>query len=163
MSFNFKEEGVTSLRKEWLHMLERPRVMKKTLGTDESKAHTVIMLNSGILSFKKNMQPGAPSTFTHGHQYDALFYVLEGKGYEIHDGERYDWKAGDAFFPHPGGSVHQHYNADSERPARVLVFALAPAFHSMNLGADGLVELSESFSSGKDYQETLISREEVSD
>ena len=137
--------------------------MKKAPGAGESEAHTVIMLSSGIISFKKNMKPGAPSTFTHGHQYDAVFYVLEGKGYEIHDGKRYDWKAGDAFFPHPGGSVHQHYNADPERPARVVVFALAPAFHSMNLGADGLVELSESFSSTKDYQETLISREGAQD
>ncbi len=27
----------------------------------------------------------------HGHQNEALFYVLQGNGYEMHDGKRYDW------------------------------------------------------------------------
>ena len=31
----------------------------------------------------------------HGHVNEAAFYILDGKGYEIHDGVRYDWQAGD--------------------------------------------------------------------
>src|SRR5665213_1797111 len=31
----------------------------------------------------------------HGHQNEAAFYIIDGSGYEIHDGQRYDWSAGD--------------------------------------------------------------------
>ena len=47
----------------------------------------------------------------HGHQNEALLYVLEGRGYEIHDGQRYEWRAGDLVIIH-ADSVHQHFNAD---------------------------------------------------
>ncbi|MGH6656334.1 MAG: cupin domain-containing protein [Actinocrinis sp.] len=50
----------------------------------------------------------------HGHQNEAAFYILEGKGYEIHDGQRYDWKQGDLVFVHTD-SVHRHYNPYDER------------------------------------------------
>src|SRR3982751_1580303 len=51
-------------------------------------------------------------TQKHGHVNEAAFYILDGKGYEIHDGIRYDWPAGDGatvpmnsraqpFNPHP--------------------------------------------------------------
>src|SRR3712207_2872715 len=32
----------------------------------------------------------------HGHQNEAFFYILEGRGFEMHDGIRYDWEVGDA-------------------------------------------------------------------
>jgi len=31
----------------------------------------------------------------HGHLNSAVFYVIKGRGYDIHDGRRIDWKAGD--------------------------------------------------------------------
>lgn len=49
----------------------------------------------------------------HGHQNEALFYVLQGQGYELHDGKRYDWKAGDAVAVH-NDSVHWHNNPNDE-------------------------------------------------
>ncbi|HVR89084.1 MAG TPA: cupin domain-containing protein [Candidatus Limnocylindria bacterium] len=52
----------------------------------------------------------------HGHQNEALLYVIEGRGYEIHDGKRYDWRAGDLVVIH-ADSVHQHFNADPDRRA----------------------------------------------
>ena len=45
----------------------------------------------------------------------ALLYVLEGEGYDIHDGERYEWSAGDLVLVTPG-CVHQHFNALEDRP-----------------------------------------------
>jgi hypothetical protein len=36
--------------------------------------------------------PGGKSQ-KHGHVNEAAFYILDGHGYEIHDGERYDWRA----------------------------------------------------------------------
>ncbi len=56
----------------------------------------------------------------HGHQNEAAFYILEGRGYEIHDGRRYDWEQGDLVVVN-ADSRHQHFNADPERRALCLV------------------------------------------
>ena len=34
--------------------------------------------------------PPGKSNHGHGHQNEAIFYILEGRGYEIHDDKRYD-------------------------------------------------------------------------
>lgn len=141
MAYKFDEEAV-EIGERWTKMLERPRVIKKMPGEEEWQGVIMLARGNGINSFKVRMEPGAPSAVKHAHQYDAVFFILEGKGYEIHDGKKYEWEAGDAVFVHPGGCVHQHFNADPERPAKALVFMLAPAYYSMNLVADGLVELS---------------------
>ena len=54
--------------------------------------------------------PGGKSQ-KHGHVNEAAFYILDGKGYEIHDGVRYDWQAGDVAIVH-NNCVHQHFNAE---------------------------------------------------
>ena len=56
----------------------------------------------------------------HGHQNEAAFYILEGRGYEIHDGRRYDWNRGDLVVVN-ADSRHQHFNADPNRRALCLV------------------------------------------
>ena len=45
----------------------------------------------------------------HGHQNEAHFYILEGKGYEIHDGKRYEWEKDDLVIVHTD-SKHKHFN-----------------------------------------------------
>ena len=51
-----------------------------------------------------------------------IHIVFEGQGYTVIDGVRYDWKQYDAIFLPllPGGTVHQHFNADHEKWARLL-------------------------------------------
>lgn len=66
------------------------------------------------------LSPGG-SNHGHGHQNEAIFYILEGTGYEIHDGERYDWEAGDLVVVHDD-SVHRHFNASSTERALCIVF-----------------------------------------
>jgi quercetin dioxygenase-like cupin family protein len=56
----------------------------------------------------------------HGHQNEAAFYILEGRGYEIHDAKRYEWQQGDLVVVN-ADSRHQHFNADPERKALCLV------------------------------------------
>ncbi|HBA39376.1 MAG: hypothetical protein A2W10_05745 [Deltaproteobacteria bacterium RBG_16_55_12] len=60
----------------------------------------------------------------HRHQGGLAIYVLEGEGYTIVDGERFDWTAGDLLLLpiKPGGVAHQHFNRHSSRPARWLAF-----------------------------------------
>jgi quercetin dioxygenase-like cupin family protein len=68
----------------------------------------------------------------HFHVNEAIFYILDGKGFEIHDGERHEWEAGDAAIV-PNHTVHMHNNADSGRPARLLVMKTKPMFIFMNM------------------------------
>ncbi|GAB2965180.1 cupin domain-containing protein [Amycolatopsis acidiphila] len=75
--------------------------------------------------------PGGKSQ-KHGHVNEAAFYILDGRGYEIHDGIRYDWEAGDVAIVH-NNCVHQHFNADEHRPARALVIKTKPMYLFMNM------------------------------
>jgi mannose-6-phosphate isomerase-like protein (cupin superfamily) len=75
--------------------------------------------------------PGGVSQ-KHGHVNEAAFYILDGTGYEIHDGVRYDWEAGDVAIVH-NNCVHQHHNADRVKPARALVMKAKPMYMFMNM------------------------------
>lgn len=63
----------------------------------------------------------------HGHMNSAVFYILEGKGYDVHNEVRHDWEAGDVCIVE-NASVHRHFNGDPEKPARVLVMKAKPLF-----------------------------------
>jgi quercetin dioxygenase-like cupin family protein len=75
----------------------------------------------------------------HRHMSEEVLYVLEGKGYDLHwdtditpteDGQemewtvedepkRFEWERGDVVYI-PTGSVHQHFNASEDEPARFM-------------------------------------------
>lgn len=75
--------------------------------------------------------PGGQSQM-HFHVNEAVFYILDGEGYEVHDGVRHEWEAGDVAIV-PNHTVHQHNNRSAERPARVLVMKTKPMFIFMNM------------------------------
>jgi quercetin dioxygenase-like cupin family protein len=64
-----------------------------------------------------------------------MHYVLEGVGYSIVNGVRYDWKEGDGIgLPvKPEGVICQHFNLSPDRPARFI--AAMPNLFEV-LGAD---------------------------
>src|SRR5499427_7275719 len=68
----------------------------------------------------------------HGHLNSAVFYVIKGRGHDIHDGRRIDWKAGDVMIVECG-CVHQHFNDDPDNEALLLVFKAKPLFLFMHL------------------------------
>lgn len=72
----------------------------------------------------------------HGHQNEAVLYVIEGRGYEIHDGRRYDWRAGDAVVIH-ADSMHQHFNADPDRRAFGVIAKAKCAWLFLGLSQQG--------------------------
>ena len=74
----------------------------------------------------------------HSHQNEAMMYVLEVKGYEIHDGEEYIWEAGDLIVIH-GGCVHEHYSVDPDKPCRLLVYNSLPIYNFLHLVYQGTV------------------------
>lgn len=52
----------------------------------------------------------------------VVFVVVEGAGYSLLDGERYDWKPGDLLqLPiRPEGVTFQHFNASDKEPALLI-------------------------------------------
>ena len=75
----------------------------------------------------------------HGHMNSAVFYVLKGKGHDVHDGRRIDWEAGDALIVE-NACVHQHFNDDHDDESIVLVMKAKPLFLFMHLMFQKVVE-----------------------
>ena len=65
----------------------------------------------------------------HGHMNSAIFYCLRGKGYDIHDGKRFDYEAGDVMVVE-NGCVHQHFNASETEDLVLLVMKASKMKHS---------------------------------
>lgn len=74
-----------------------------------------------LLVWVQEIPPGSSSGKLKS-QGGQIHIVLEGQGYTVIDGVRYDWKQYDAIFLPllPGGTIHQHFNADHEKCARLL-------------------------------------------
>ena len=95
-------------------------------------------MNTRIETVDAYMQfipPGSRSG-RHRHLAEECLYVVEGKGYDQHqdcdveitdtyhwmpvsDVQRFDWEAGDLIYV-PPNTIHQHFNADPKRPARLI-------------------------------------------
>src|SRR6266404_9124345 len=80
--------------------------------------------------------PPASRSGKHRHLAEECLYVLEGRGYDLHQDcdveitdsyawkpqaevKRYEWEAGDVIYV-PPCTIHQHFNADSQRPVRLI-------------------------------------------
>ncbi len=75
----------------------------------------------------------------HGHMNSAVFFVLKGKGHDVHDGRRIDWEAGDAMVVE-NACVHQHFSDDPDEETIVLIMKAKPLFLFMHLIFQQLVE-----------------------
>jgi quercetin dioxygenase-like cupin family protein len=79
--------------------------------------------------------PGSKSG-KHRHLAEECLYVLEGRGYDLHQDcdveitdtyhwkpqdevKKYEWEAGDVIYI-PPNTIHQHFNADPARPVRLV-------------------------------------------
>lgn len=70
----------------------------------------------------------------HRHQGGLGLFVLEGKGYTVVDGVRYDWEKDDLILlpVKPDGCEHQHFNTDpSGQAAEWLAFIFDPLRDAM--------------------------------
>jgi quercetin dioxygenase-like cupin family protein len=88
-----------------------------------------------IDAYMQILPPGSRSG-KHRHLAEECVYVLEGKGYDIHQDsdveisdvfswtinpevKKFEWEAGDLIYI-PPNTVHQHFNADPSKPARLI-------------------------------------------
>ena len=132
-------EGEYSLKEELARLRSLPRVVKgRELrfndGPQAFSKHFIEPVDGMTQTLHIHLEEYAPGGHNqkHGHVNEAAFYILDGEGYEIHDGVRYDWQAGDAVVVH-NNCVHQHFNASTARPARALVMKTKPMFLFMNM------------------------------
>jgi quercetin dioxygenase-like cupin family protein len=111
--------------------------------SDEGKSKTYWMLGPGDDDFLSQtlqvhfveLLPGGEN-HGHGHQNEAHFYILEGKGYEIHDGKRYEWEKDDLVIVHTD-SKHKHYNRSTTERALALVMKAKTTWMVLGLWQQG--------------------------
>ena len=85
-------------------------------------------------SIETHIEAYAPAAYgqKHGHLNSAVFFVLKGRGHDVHDGRHIEWKAGDVMIVE-NGCVHQHFNDDPDEEAILLVMKAKPLFLFMHL------------------------------
>lgn len=133
--------SLTEERRE--HLQKVARVFTPTMGDGGGDEWSIIV--PGDEDFKTQslhlhfvvIQPNGRND-GHGHQNEALFYVLQGHGYELHDGKRYDWSAGDAVAVH-NDCVHWHNNPDPVEKAVCLVMKPKPLALFLGLWSQGKI------------------------
>jgi quercetin dioxygenase-like cupin family protein len=86
-------------------------------------------------AYMQIIPPGSRSG-KHRHLAEECLYVVEGRGYDLHQDcdveitdnyhwipqeevKRFEWEAGDVIYI-PPNTIHQHFNADEKRPARLI-------------------------------------------
>lgn len=144
------KSGGYSLREEMANQKTGPRVFKSTdvawHGGPQKWNRDLVNPGSGLLQTLQSsfelLGPGGKSQ-NHGHQNTALLYVVEGEGYDISDGERVDWAEGDIAIV-AAGTVHQHFNASTTDPAKVLIIKGKPLYMFAHLMFQGFVEKAPS-------------------
>jgi len=115
-------------------LLEQPRVYSSKEipfkgGPAKFGKHIInpqrVFITQLIEAHMDEIPPGSTGQ-KHGHMNSAVMYILQGKGHDVHDGERIDWKAGDACIVE-NACVHQHF-ADGDEPVRYLIIKAKPVF-----------------------------------
>lgn len=106
-------------------------------------------------AYMQIIPPGSKSG-RHRHLAEECLYVVEGRGYDLHQDcdveitdtyfwqpqeqiQRFDWQAGDVIYI-PPNTIHQHFNADPDRPVR-LISAINRIFK--NSGLNDLEQLDD--------------------
>jgi len=121
-------------------LYEQPRVIhtRKMLESGEGRGMVVSpslptspLLTQAMEIHITPLEPGTQAQ-KHGHMNSAAMYILEGKGYDIHDRQRLDWQAGDVLIVE-NGCVHQHFNTEPDKRATLLVIKSKPLFMFFNL------------------------------
>ena len=92
-----------------------------------------------LAMFVREIPPGA-ATGTHHHNFEAVAYVLDGRGHDVHDDRVVRWRTGDGLYIPPMVS-HQHVNDDPAESAWLLFIANWPLLN--HLGITTFVQTEE--------------------
>ena len=146
-----KRTFVRSLEGTYSHLykqlIEAPRVYSSRDvpwkgGPGQYGKHVISPQHANVTqSIETHIEVYAPGAYgqKHGHLNSACFYVLKGRGHDVHDGRHIPWKAGDVMLVE-NACVHQHFNDDPNEEAILLVFKAKPLFLFMHLLFQKIVE-----------------------
>jgi quercetin dioxygenase-like cupin family protein len=107
--------------------------------------------------YMQEIPPGGRSG-KHRHMSEECVYIIEGKGYDMHwdvdielqeeykwtisdKGEKHEWEAGDVVYI-PINTVHQHFNSDPDKPARI-ISAVNRVYNHLGYGYNDLEQLED--------------------
>lgn len=88
--------------------------------------------------YMQELPPGSRSGL-HRHMVEEQILIIEGRGHDEHDGERFEWERGD-LVSIPSMTAHQHFNDDAKRPA--LLLSSMPSVGA-DLGLGGVEQLED--------------------
>jgi quercetin dioxygenase-like cupin family protein len=123
-------------------------------------------------AYMQIIPPGSRSG-KHRHLAEECLYVLEGRGYDIHqdcdveitdtyhwtpqaETKRYEWEAGDVIYV-PPNTIHQHFNASADRPLR-LISATNRIFRASGLNDLEQLEDAPEYRPGVQLTAELVAR-----
>lgn len=123
-------------------------------------------------AYMQIVPPGSKSG-KHRHLAEECLYVLEGSGYDLHQDcdveitddyywkpqdkvQRFDYEAGDVIYV-PPNTIHQHFNADSGRPLR-LISCINRIFKQCGLNDLEQIEDAPEYRPGVELTPELIRR-----
>jgi gentisate 1,2-dioxygenase len=70
---------------------------------------------------------------------EEQIFIINGNGYDIHDGQRWNWQKGD-LINIPAMVEHQHFNSDPDNP--VLLMVSMPSMCA-DLGVGGIEQIED--------------------
>ncbi len=88
--------------------------------------------------YMQEIPPGSRSG-KHRHMAEEFILVINGRGYDVHDGERWNWEKGN-LIAIPCMEEHQHFNTDRENPA--FFFSSMPSMCT-HIGLGGFEQLED--------------------
>jgi quercetin dioxygenase-like cupin family protein len=123
-------------------------------------------------AYMQIIPPGSRSG-KHRHLAEECLYVLEGRGYDLHQDcdveitdtyhwkpqaeiKRFEWEAGDVIYI-PPNTIHQHFNAEPARPVR-LISAINRIYKYCGLNDLEQIEDAPEYDSGVTLTAELIER-----
>lgn len=71
-------------------------------------------------------------TNRHRHTYETVLYVIEGEGWTEIEGEKVEWKAGDAVYI-PSWAWHRHGNRSNKNGAKYIACENAPQLQNLGV------------------------------
>lgn len=121
-------------------------------------------------AYMQVIPPGSRSG-KHRHLAEECLYVLEGRGYDLHQDcdveitddyhwkpqdevKRFEWEAGDVVYV-PPNTIHQHFNSDPGRPAR-LISSINRIFKQCGLNDLEQIEDAPEYEAGLELTPELV-------
>jgi gentisate 1,2-dioxygenase len=77
------------------------------------------------------LRPGV-HTRAHRHASSSVYLVIQGRGFSVMNGQRFDWEQGDVFAI-PAWVCHEHANLSHSQTAALFAFSDAPVMQALGL------------------------------